>query len=56
MKPEFKNPQQVFEQAIARGILSADSSSKLYAGNYMYMGTVDGQDQFKNIDTREYLK
>jgi hypothetical protein len=55
MKPEFKNPQDAFALAIADGVLSIDSSSKLYAGNYMYMGIVDGKDQFKNIETREYL-
>ena len=26
-----------------------------WAGDYIYMGTVDGRDLFKHIDTREYL-
>jgi hypothetical protein len=53
--PTFKPAQQVFEQAIADGRLSADPHSTAYAGRYMYMGTWNGKDAFKHTQTREYL-
>lgn len=53
--PEFKDAQGVFEKAIEDGRLSSDSASPYYAGWYMYMGTWDGIDTFKNWETREYL-
>lgn len=54
-KPTFRDSQQAFEQAIAEGILSTDPKQPNYAGNYMYMCTWDGVDEFKNIITRKYL-
>lgn len=52
----FKETYQVFVEAIKAGKLSKDSTSELYVEKYMYMGTVEGKDTFKNIETREYLK
>ena len=56
MTPTFKNPQQAFEEAIKQGRLSANETDNTYAGHYMYMGTQDGRDLFKNKMTRQYLK
>ena len=53
--PAFKNSQQAFEEAIASGRLSADPVAGNFAGNYLYMGTWDGKDAFKHVETREYL-
>ena len=41
----------VFQQAIAEGRMSLTN-----ADMYMYMGTRNGVDMFKHINTREYLK
>jgi hypothetical protein len=59
-KPEFRNAQESFEQAIREGRLSKDRSSPLYAGHYMYMGhwpKADGtlRASFKHRDTRKYI-
>lgn len=54
-QPTFKNPDDAFEDAISAGRLSRVASEYLFAGNWMYMGTWDGIDAFKNINTREYL-
>ena len=51
----FRDSNTAFDEAIAAGRLSASPDSDLYAGRYMYMGTVDGSDQFKHIHTRQYL-
>lgn len=55
-----RNPAEAFEDAIANGRLSDDENATNFAGNFMYMGTMerDGrkQDTFKNINTREYLQ
>ena len=48
MDPVFNDPQKAFEHAIKQGLRHPE--------RYMYMGTVDGQDQFKHIDTREYVR
>ena len=54
--PTFNDPDAAFDKAIADGRLQGHSPHRiLYAGNYMYMGTVNGRDTFKNIDTRRYL-
>jgi len=55
-KMEYGNPQEAFESAIAAGTLSATPGLDNYAGNYMYMCTIDGRHQFKNINTRQYLE
>ena len=54
-RPEFKNPDIAFDEAIKAGRLSDDTKSPVYAGAYMYMGTANGVDLFKNVLTREYL-
>jgi len=52
-----KDPQEAFRQAIERGTLDAEEESTLFAGNFMYMHTdMDGNDHFKNIITRQYIK
>jgi hypothetical protein len=53
--PAFRDSRQAFEDAIAEGRLSADRQAGNYAGNFMYMGTSNGRDSFKNIATRTYL-
>ncbi len=54
-KPTFKNPDVAFDDAIRTGRLSTISTNNLYAGKYMYMGTYNGVDSFKNINTRQYI-
>ena len=54
-KPVFGDAQEAFRKAIAEGRLSEDHESCEYAGDFMYMGTHNGIDQFKNRNTREYL-
>ena len=54
-EPTFKDSDQAFQDAIDAGRLSANEADAHYAGNYMYMGTWDGVDSFKHIDTRQYL-
>ena len=49
------NSDQAFDRAIASGRLSTDITEDNYAGDYMYMQTQDGVDQFKNRLTRVYL-
>lgn len=53
--PTFVDSRYAFNEAIKEGRLSADPKATNYAGRYMYMGTVEGRDQFKHIDTRQYL-
>ena len=55
-QPTFKDAQQAFREAIAAGRLSDDQKALNYAGHYMYMGTYSGLDQFKHINTRQYLR
>jgi hypothetical protein len=46
-----------FQDAIEAGRLNTDEASAGYAGNWMYMGhDSSGVAQFKNINTRRYLK
>ena len=54
-QPTFKDSDQAFQDAIDAGRLSANEADANYAGNYMYMGTWDGIDSFKHINTRQYL-
>jgi hypothetical protein len=44
-----------FENAIETGRLSADPKAANYAGDFMWMGTQNGRDLFKDTATREYL-
>ncbi len=53
--PTFKDSDDAFDDAIAIDRLTLDESEYLFAGNWMYMGTWNGVDHFKNINTREYL-
>ena len=43
-----------FDKAVDQGRLSVDPMADNYAGSYMFMGTHQNQDQFKNILTRAY--
>ena len=54
---EFRDSQQALEEAIKECLLS-DKRGDIapYAGDYMYMGTQNGVDLFKNKDTRRYIK
>ena len=54
-QPTFKDGEQAFNDAIESGRLSDTPGTEDYTGRFMYMGTWDGVDSFKNIDTREYL-
>ena len=62
--PTFHETQGVFAQAIQSGRMSKDPNSPIYAGHYMYMGTIPIGDTlpvreirhtFKHRDTRHYL-
>ena len=54
-KPTFKDAELAFTEAISQGKLSDNPQAPNYAGNYMYMGTWNGKDAFKHIETRSYL-
>jgi hypothetical protein len=45
----FRESQTAFEEAISRGWFTERQASQ-----WMYMGTYDGVDKFKNIQTRQY--
>ena len=45
---------QRLEDALNTGRLSTTPTDATYAGRYMYMGTVNGRDLFKHIDSRQY--
>lgn len=48
----FRDAQQAFKDAIRKGELSDDPKNARYAGRYMYMHSIDGQDTFKHVDSR----
>ena len=52
----LRDADQAFDEAIASGRLSDDPKSPIYAGRFMYMGTANGLDLFKHINTRQYIK
>ncbi len=52
---EFKESNVAFETAIAAGWLSEDDKSPFFAGLFMYMGTLNGWDLFKQKETKTYL-
>ncbi len=54
-KPTFKEPETAFSEALESGRLSHAADADNYAGNFMYVGTWDGKDSFKNIEPRQYL-
>lgn len=51
----FRDAQHAFDDALAAGRFNRKPESRLYVGKFMYMGTWDGKDQFKDINTRRYL-
>lgn len=59
----LRDSEQAFNDAVAAGVLSVDialqdyqtSGTSQYAGNWMYMYTLDGFDYFKNIAQRHYI-
>ena len=55
MKPTFRNSQDAFNDAFKTGVLSPYPGKSNFGGNYMYMFTEHGRDQFKHIDTRAYV-
>ena len=63
-KPIFVEPQGAFNQAILAGRMSKDPNSPIYAGHYVYMGSIltgytlewrPIRHTFKHRDTRQYL-
>ena len=53
----IRNGVEAFDQAIKEGRLSLDETSPRYAGHWMYIYDDDsGVPQFKNIETRRYLR
>jgi len=57
---EGQDVQDAFQDAIRRGTLVDTPPHRLWAGNWMYMGTQRFKsgwyDMFKNIDTRQYMR
>lgn len=51
----YTDPDTAFQIAIRTGRLSDRPDAPNYAGRFMYMGTRNGIDLFKHIDTRTYL-
>ena len=43
---------KAFDDAIEAGYLSTDPNTRRFAGNFMYMETVNGKNNFKHIVTR----
>ena len=52
---EYGDPREAFDRAIREARLSDNPRSCRYAGRFMYMGRWDRADQFKHIETRQYL-
>ena len=50
---QFRDPQEAFEQAIREGRLTQAAAE---AGLWMYIGTLAGRDQFKNVESRQYAE
>ena len=51
---EFRDPQEAFEQAIQEGRFTQGAAE---AGLWMYIGTtLEGRDQFKNVESRQYAE
>jgi hypothetical protein len=47
---------KAFDNAIDKGLLSDNHKANNYAGSFMYMYSRNGNDYFKNIITRQYIK
>lgn len=59
-EPTFRKSADAFADAIHSGRLTDCPADNNFAANYMYMGTYKREfegkrDQFKNIETRNYL-
>ena len=66
----FRDSREAFKEAIQHGYLeTTDHGNNKYAGDYMYMHTIENEgqfnietgtfsstDYFKNINTREYME
>lgn len=52
----FCESQAAFQNAITAKRLSENEFTWNFAGNYMYMETIDGVYEFKNIANRQYLR
>ena len=51
---KFRDPQEAFEQAIQDGRFTQVAAE---AGLWMYIGTtLEGRDQFKNVESRQYAE
>ena len=55
METTYRDGDTAFNEAIASGFLNTDRASDRYAGKWMYMGTDENGDAFKNIDRRHYI-
>jgi hypothetical protein len=53
--PQFIDSQVAFQNAIDNGFLSAEPTSPVYAGYYMYMYSDQKVNFFKHINTRKYI-
>lgn len=54
--PAYRDPNKIFESAIASGVLSRKENASNFVGNYMYMGdNKEGKALFKHSITRAYL-
>lgn len=49
------NPNDAFNYAIEKGLLTVNEKDSNFAGNYMYMHTDSNGHNFKNINTRKYI-
>jgi uncharacterized protein YpmB len=55
--PTFRSDsQEAFQEAIDKGDLSVTSGAHNYAGDYMYMYSLEGVDYFKHFNTKRYIK
>lgn len=54
-EPTHNDPAKAFDRAIEAHRLSDNPQSSRFAGYFMYMGTWDGVDRFKHIQTRQYI-
>lgn len=50
----YEQSNEIFDEAIKKGILSSDTNAENYVGMFMYMYTIDGVHYFKHIQTRKY--
>ena len=53
---EYRNPEQAFDDAIRAERLNISEGSARYAGDYMYMYSLESVDYFKNFNTKKYIQ